>query len=67
MFIVMTTAQANAVRGETSPGYVLAPVPTLDGKYALPVRVLSDPAHASKHALLLTYPQAADVAFPATE
>lgn len=67
MFIVMTQAQANAVKGETSPGYVLSPVPTLDGKYALPVRVLDDFAHASKHALLLTYEQATSVDFPAIE
>lgn len=67
MFIVMTQAEADAVRGETSPGHSLSPVPTLDGKYALPVRVLSDPAHASKHALLLTYEQATSVDFPVTE
>lgn len=57
-FIILTEAQAGAVWGESSPGAALAPVPLADGvTWILPARVLSDPAHSSKWALLSTFPQ----------
>lgn len=56
MYIVMTKAQADVVKGETSPGHALSPVLTADGTYILPYRVLEDEAHASKHAFLKSLP-----------
>lgn len=47
-FILLTATEADAVRGETSPGAWLAPVPLADGQtHILPERVLWDPAHAA--------------------
>lgn len=48
LFIILTEAEATGVRGETSPGAWLAPVPSADGRtWVLPERVLWDPEHAS--------------------
>jgi hypothetical protein len=48
-FIVLTAEQADRVRGRTSPWTALDPVALTDGKtFALPGRVLRDPAHQSK-------------------
>lgn len=59
LFILMTTAEADAVRGETSPGAWLAPVPLADGtSHILPERVLWDPEHAPAHARLESLPRA---------
>lgn len=58
LFIILTEAQGDAVRGESSPGAGLAPVLLAGGEtWVLPARVLSDPAHASKWPLLTGLPQ----------
>ena len=60
IFIILTAAEADLVRGETSPGAWLAPVPLRDGTtHVLPARVLMDPAHAAKWATLAALPQRA--------
>lgn len=47
-FIRLTASDADLVRGETSPGAWLVPVPLADGTtHILPERVLWDPAHAA--------------------
>lgn len=56
-FLILTKTQADAVRGESSPGHLLMPIELLDGKFCLPARVLEDDAHKSKHAILKTFPQ----------
>lgn len=59
-FILLTAAQADAVRGETSPGAWLAPVPLADGgTHVLPERVLWDPAHAAAWPRLADLPRQA--------
>lgn len=59
LFIILTTAQADAVRGETSPGAWLAPVPLADGQsHILPERVLRDPEHAAARPRLESLPRA---------
>lgn len=56
-FILLTPQEADAVRGETSPGAWLAPVPLRDGAtYVLPVRVLDDPAHMGVRSVLAGLP-----------
>jgi membrane-bound inhibitor of C-type lysozyme len=58
--IILTAPQAAAVRGETSAGAALDPVALADGvTFVLPEKVLSDPAHAARHALLAALPAAA--------
>lgn len=54
--IVMQSSQANAVRGLTVSGHALAPVPTLSGPFVLPRPCAFDAYHASKQALLQSYP-----------
>lgn len=56
MGIVLTSAEADQVRGVTTPGHELKPVLLNDGNYALPDRVLTDPAHAEHHAFLSGLP-----------
>ncbi|RKK04821.1 hypothetical protein EBE87_20280 [Pseudoroseomonas wenyumeiae] len=51
-YIILTADQAEAVRGPTAPGAALDPRPLQSGAWALPVRVLLDPAHEMHHALL---------------
>lgn len=55
-FLILTEAQAAVVRGETTPGHALMPVPCKEG-WMLPVRVLDDPAHAQHHELLNSLPR----------
>lgn len=56
--VILTASEADAVRGETSPGYYLTPRSLADGvTWALPARVLSDPAHESKWHLITALPQ----------
>lgn len=57
MFIVLTAEHADAVRGETTPGYMLYPVEAQNGSFFLPVSVLTMPEHAPKHAFLKSLPQ----------
>jgi len=68
--IILTAEQAGSITGPTSPTSALVPVPLADGvTWVLPVEVLSDPAHASRHAELVEFPQR-DVAsseFPRAE
>lgn len=55
--IILTPEQAEAVRGESSPGAMLDPVPLADGSFVLPEAVLGDTAHAARFALLVTLPR----------
>ena len=55
--IILTSAQADAVRGQSSPGFALDPRPLADGTYALPEAVLTDVNHASKWAILAPLPK----------
>ncbi|GAB5471885.1 MAG: hypothetical protein Kilf2KO_49150 [Rhodospirillales bacterium] len=66
--IVMTALQAAAIAGGSSPRHELEPRPMQDGRFALPVRVCADPAHAAKHATLAGYPveEVADADFSET-
>ena len=58
MFISLTEAQADYVRGSTSPHSALFPVVLASGtEWVLPVSVLSDPAHAIHHEYLTALPQ----------
>jgi|GEM_PF-5844589 len=53
MFIILTASQAVSVRGATSAGAALDPVPLSNGtEWALPVSVCTDPLHAVRHAFL---------------
>ncbi|SER61899.1 hypothetical protein SAMN05216548_1317 [Faunimonas pinastri] len=55
--IILTAAEADKVRGETSDGHELEPVLLADGvTFVLPEAVLTDPAHAERHELLATFP-----------
>lgn len=51
-WIVMSAAQAAGVAGTSTAGHALDPRPLADGRFALPTRVLRDPAHAAKHPAL---------------
>ncbi|WP_029004784.1 hypothetical protein [Azorhizobium doebereinerae] len=56
-FLILTSAQANALRGPTAPGAALEPVALADGaRWVLPMSVLDDPAHGSRHAELVALP-----------
>ena len=55
--LILTEAQAEAVRGPTSSFSALDPRPLTDGSFALPVAVLSDPAHAASQDALDGLPQ----------
>lgn len=57
-FIILTKEQADAVRGETTPGHALQPIEQEDGSFFLPARVLDAPEHASKRVLLVDLPRA---------
>lgn len=47
VFIALDAAQAEKLRGMTSPGHALNPVMLADGvTYILPMEVLDDPEHA---------------------
>lgn len=61
MFLILTKAQADVVRGETEPGYALMPVECQDGTFALPDRVLTDEHHAAKWAVLGALPRVASI------
>lgn len=57
-YIILTSAQADAARGQTSPWTSLEPVCLVDGAtWVLPARVLADPAHETKWPLLTGLPQ----------
>jgi hypothetical protein len=67
--LILDAATAAAVAGETALGAALAPVPLMGGAFALPVRVLSDPAHALRHHVLRGLPTslAVDCEWPAAD
>lgn len=55
--IILNQAQADQVRGPTVEGYELNPIALTDGEtFVLPEAVLSDPAHALRHAFLASLP-----------
>ncbi len=56
MFLILTAAEADQVRGETVPGHTIEPHLLKDGTYALTTVVCADPHHASKHAFLSALP-----------
>lgn len=53
-YLVLSAEHAEAVRGESSPGHILNPVPLTDGRYVLPLRVLEAPEHEGRRAFLMT-------------
>lgn len=57
LFIILTSAEADAFRGPTSPGAALEPMPLADGDtFVLPAAVLSDPDHGPAHEALSALP-----------
>ena len=59
-YLILTSAQADSVRGPTAPGHALEPVLLADGAtYVLPADVLADPAHVVRHDALAALPQRA--------
>ncbi len=58
--IILTRAQANRVRGLSTEGHALAPVPLANGTFALPETVLDDPAHARYRNILNQLPKVPD-------
>ena len=67
--LILGPADAAAVTGPTADGAALQPRALADGDFALPARVLDDPAHAMHHALLSTMPTRplADCVWPDAE
>lgn len=60
MFLILTAAQADDLRGPSGAGAELAPLPLSDGvTFVLPARVRDDPAHAERHAALEALPRRA--------
>ena len=55
--IVLSAAEADQVRGSDSPGAALVPIALVDGRYILPVAVLTDPPHAQHWAFLAGMPR----------
>lgn len=56
--IILTLEQAAQFSGETTKGHALQPVLLADGvTYVLPVEVLADPNHATRHEALSALPQ----------
>lgn len=55
-YIELTAGEAAVFAGETSAGHRLEPVLLAGGTFVLPVAVLTDPAHASRHAALSALP-----------
>lgn len=48
MFIILSAAEAQAVRGKTSPMTAIEPVELKDGSFLLTDDVMSDPAHKTR-------------------
>lgn len=58
LFIILTLEEAEAVRGPTSAGAALEPMPLLDGAtFVLPEAVLADPDHAARWGILAGLPR----------
>jgi len=56
LMLILDPSTAETVRGPTDAGAALEPRLLADGDYALPARVLDDPAHEQHHAMLATMP-----------
>jgi hypothetical protein len=54
--IILTADEADQVRGISIKGHALAPAPLVDGTFAIPEECSDDPAHATHHALLASFP-----------
>jgi len=55
--IILTSTQANRVRGLVIPGHALAPIPLANGMFALPEQVLDDPVFAGFRNVLAALPR----------
>ncbi|WP_442577871.1 hypothetical protein ACSBOB_20200 [Mesorhizobium sp. ASY16-5R] len=64
--IILTSAQADVVRGPTANNAYLEPRRISDDVYILPEEVLADPDHAVHHAFLASLP-IGEVVFPEPE
>tara|TARA_R110000822_G_scaffold170213_1_gene310106 strand:- start:499 stop:714 length:216 start_codon:yes stop_codon:yes gene_type:complete len=66
MFILLGAAQADVVRGPSTPSAALNPTERQGGVFILGVEVLTDPAHAAHRDYLAVLPQmdSANPAFP---
>lgn len=60
-YLVLSEAEAEAVRGDSSPSHSLNPLPLTDGRYVLPVRVLEAPEHASHRDYLMAHGTVEDI------
>lgn len=60
MMILLTSAEADQVRGSTQSGHALEPIKLKSGDFVLPVAVLDDPAHAEHHDFLGDLPLIVD-------
>jgi hypothetical protein len=60
MMILLTSAEADEVRGDTEPGHALEPVKLKSGDFVLPPEVIDDPMHAEHHDFLNSLPLIAD-------
>ena len=69
LVLILTPELAEQVRGSSAGGAALEPRPLADGTFALPARVLADPAHAERHATLRHLPtrEAAECAWAETD
>jgi len=56
--IILTAAEADKVRGKSSPMAAIEPILLKDGSYMLGVEVLTDPAHAKHLTTLNPLPKA---------
>lgn len=56
MMILLTPAEADQVRGLSTPWAALQPRELTDGNFILPLSVLTDPAHAAKAEFLRSLP-----------
>ncbi len=60
MMILLTSAEADQVRGMTQPGHALEPRKLKSGDFVLPPEVMDDQMHAEHHDFLNTLPLIAD-------
>lgn len=56
MLLILTAAEADAVRGKSGPMAEIVPIPLADGRFVLGSEVLDDPAHAARRATLVNLP-----------
>jgi len=55
--IILTAAEAEAVRGNSTPIAAIEPVALTDGRFMLGTEVLADPAHKAHWDVLTKLPQ----------